>query len=120
MTNSKFKILDFRYIDSHVHFFPERLFQAIWSYWDRVYLSIFPKWFNLYQWPNDKLVEFLKKKRIEHYTTLNYAHKKGVAEELNEWTHNFCKRNPVTIPFGTAHPDDENFLDYSERALTAK
>ena len=56
-------------------------------------------------------------KKIKKYTTLNYAHKKGVAESLNEWTYNFCKSNPSAIPFGTAHPDDKNFLEYSEKAL---
>jgi hypothetical protein len=60
----------------------------------------------------------LQDHRVERYTTLNYAHKKGVAEGLNEWTYGFCKGDPHAIPLGTAHPDDENCLEYSQRALT--
>lgn len=112
------QISDFRYIDSHVHFFPERLFQAIWSYFDSSIQQIYPKWINIYKWSNDRLVEYLKSRKVERYTTLNYAHKKGVAEKLNEWTRDFCQRNPAAIPFGTAHPDDENLLEYAEKALT--
>ncbi|MFX0140195.1 MAG: amidohydrolase family protein [Candidatus Hodarchaeota archaeon] len=117
MPSQSFKISDFRYIDSHVHFFPERLFQAIWDYWKRVILRKYPTWHNIYQWPNNKLVEFLNENKIEKYTSLNYAHKKGVAEGLNKWTYKFCNKNPVLIPFGTAHPDDDDILDYSQKAL---
>ncbi|MFX1451495.1 MAG: amidohydrolase family protein [Promethearchaeota archaeon] len=117
MKNYSFNFSDFRYIDSHVHFFPEQLFQAIWDYWKREYLPLYPTWHNKYEWHNNELIEFLKKNRIEHYTTLNYAHRKGIAEGLNEWTRNFCLKNPSAIPFGTAHPDDYNILDYTKKAI---
>jgi predicted TIM-barrel fold metal-dependent hydrolase len=113
-----FKISDFQYIDAHSHFFPERLFKAIWNYWERVYVPIFPTWHNLYQKRIEELVSFLKEKNVVRFTSLNYAHKKGVAEKLNEWTRNFCDQNPSAIPFGTAHPDDDNLLEYSKKALT--
>ncbi len=110
-----YNISDFRYIDSHVHFFPERLFKAIWAYWEREIVLFYPTWKNKYQWSNLKLLDFLKKQNIERFTTLNYAHKKGVAEDLNEWTYKFCQEHPEAIPFGTAHPDDPNFLEYSQK-----
>lgn len=113
-----FQISDFRYVDAHVHFFPDRLFQALWKYWDRVYLPLFPTWINRYQWSTADLVAFLQKQNVERYTTLNYAHKKGVAEGLNEWTHDFSQENPAAIPFGTVHPADANFLEYAEKAMT--
>ncbi|MHA1380868.1 MAG: amidohydrolase family protein [Candidatus Helarchaeota archaeon] len=118
MSNHNFKISDFRYIDSHIHFFPESLFKAIWSYWKRVYLPLFPNWYNLYEWKNKNLIQFLKEKKIEKYTTLNYAHKKGIAENLNQWTYMFLKNNPAAIPFGTAHPDDDNMMEYSKKAFS--
>jgi len=113
-----FTVSDFRYIDCHTHFFPEQLFQAIWSYWKQVYLQIFPKWHNLYEWPTEKRSSFLIEQGVERYTTLNYAHKKGVAEALNKWTFDFCRTHPAAIPVGAAHPDDHDFLEYTERALT--
>lgn len=112
------QISDFRYIDSHVHFFPERMFRAIWAYFEKIYRVFYPSWINRYQLSTEQLVEFLKNQKIKHYTTLNYAHKRGIAEGLNEWTHNFCQNNPAAIPVGTAHPDDPNFLEYSEKCLT--
>ncbi len=113
----EFSIADFQYIDAHTHFFPERLFKAIWAYWERVIRQFYPNWINKYEWPNIELVDFLRAQQIKRFTTLNYAHKKGVAEELNEWTHNFCEKYPEAIPFGTAHPADQNFLEYSEKAF---
>lgn len=114
-----YKASDFKYIDAHVHFFPKQLFEAIWSYWKRVYVPLFPNWHNLYEWPHDRRVAFLRDQGVEYYTTLNYAHQKGVAEKLNEWTYEFCKKEPRAIAFGAVHPDDENFLQYAEKALTA-
>ena len=113
-----YNVSDFRYIDAHVHFFPERLFKAIWDYWARMITPLYPGWVNKYMWRNAKLLAFLKEQGIEWFTTLNYAHKPGVAKSLNEWTYNFCKVNTAAIPFGTAHPGDSDLLEYSERAFT--
>ncbi len=117
MSETTYQVSDFRYIDSHVHFFPERLFQAIWGYWERVIMKLYPSWINKYQWLNAKLLDFLEQHKVERFTTLNYAHKKGIAEGLNEWTNKFCQEHPAAIPFGTAHPDDTNLLEYSQKAL---
>ncbi len=114
MTNiNSFKRSDFRYIDTHAHFFPEKLFKAIWAFWDRVYVPFFPTWKNIYEWPANELTAFIENEGVEYYTTLNYAHKTGLAEYLNQWTFEFCKNNPKAIPFGTVHPGDDDFIQYS-------
>lgn len=118
MNKNRFKRADFKYIDTHTHFFPEKLFKAIWSYWNRVYVPFFPTWHNIYEWPVNDLVEFIEGQGIEYYTTLNYAHKPDIAENLNQWVYEFCKNNKKAIPFGTAHPGDNDFIRYSEKALT--
>lgn len=115
---SEFSISDFKIIDSHVHFFPEKIFSAIWKYWKEIYVPLFPKWHNIYEWQNDRLVGFLRDEHVERFTTLNYAHKKDIAAELNKWTYAFCKENPSAIPFGAAHPDDDDILEYTERAFS--
>jgi hypothetical protein len=106
-----YSIADFQYIDSHTHFFPERLFKAIWAYWERVIRQFYSNWINKYEWPNVELVEFLRAQQIKRFTTLNYAHKKGVAEELNEWTHNFCEKYPEAIPLALPIPLIQIFLN---------
>ncbi|MCK4848362.1 MAG: amidohydrolase, partial [Candidatus Heimdallarchaeota archaeon] len=72
---------------------------------------------NIRGWPvkyklsTEELVKFLESMNIKAFTTLNYAHKKGIARSLNDWTFDFCTapdRKGITIPVGTIHPDDQN------------
>ena len=96
----------YRFFDAHTHFFPEKLLTAIWQYFDKNYWPIYRK-----DTP-ENLVEFLRQEHsIDHLLVLNYAHKKGIARSMNDWTFNFCSapnRKGITIPLGTIHPDDEN------------
>jgi len=114
----KYKKTDFQYIDAHSHFFPPKLFEAIWKYWDAHIKQIAPDWNIKYKMPIDEMVSFLRERNISRFTTLNYAHKAGVAEELNEWTKNFCLKNPESIPFCSVYPGDKNCYEYVEKALT--
>ncbi len=57
---------------------------------------------------------------VRHLIVLNYAHKRGTANFLNDWTYNFCstfKNGRTAIPFGTIHPDDEDCITETERIL---
>ncbi|MHA1797259.1 MAG: amidohydrolase family protein [Candidatus Helarchaeota archaeon] len=114
----KFKRSDFIYIDSHSHFFPERLFKAIWNFWDLKYKPIFPLWNIKYKFGGnvEKMVSFLHERQVKNYVTLNYAHKASVAEKLNEWTHDFCNKHPEAISFGAVYPEN-GCLEYTEKAL---
>ena len=114
----KYKKSDFQYIDAHSHFFPPKLFQAIWKYWDVHIKFIAPDWIIKYQLSTDEMVSFLKERNISRFTTLNYAHKAGVAEGLNEWTRKFCLNNSEAIPFCSLYPGDKNCYQYVEKALT--
>ena len=89
-------------IDFHTHFFPENLFQAIW------------RWFDKYAWdiqhkiPSEELIKKLKTLGVTQMVLLNYAHKPGMSERLNQWTSDFSKTHPEVIPFGTVHPRDKD------------
>lgn len=89
-------------IDAHVHIFPERLFQAIWKWFDG------HGWKVRYKIQAEQVVSELKKAGVDRFIALNYAHKPGMSESLNAWTYEFCKNHPQIIPFGAIHPDDEN------------
>ena len=99
-------------IDSHIHLFPNRLFDAVW------------KWFDDHAWPiqykiyADEVVEQLSQHGIDRFLVLNYAHKAGISASLNEWTHQFCRKYPQAVPLGTIHPDDENRDTLLERCFT--
>jgi len=89
-------------IDFHTHFFPENVFQAIW------------KWFDTYGWTiqhkvfADELIQKLKSIGISKMVLLNYAHKPGMSQMLNQWTREFADKQPDVIPFGTVHPHDKD------------
>lgn len=104
---------DFNYIDTHVHFFPSTLFKAIWKFFERPDNDGNVRgWPINYKLPNDELVRVLESKNVDAFTTLNYAHKQGIAEDLNEWTVEFNKNYDKTIPFGTVWPTDEDKEKY--------
>lgn len=104
---------DFRYIDMHTHFFPPKLFQAIWTFFERTdHEGNVQGWPIAYKLPNQELIEFLHSKQVDHFTTYNYAHKEGVAKVMNDWTYQFVQDLPHAIPFGTVWPGDEDRSEY--------
>lgn len=64
-------------VDAHVHVFPDHYFLAVWD------------WFAQFGWPvryrlfSDALIGFLMERGIRHIIALQYAHRPGVARELN-------------------------------------
>jgi len=107
-----YTLKDFKYIDSHTHFFSPKMFKSIWNFFEE------HKWPIFYKLPNDELIQILKKNHVKAFTTYNYAHKKNIAEEMNEWTNEFVKENPNAIPFGTVWPEDENREEYTEKLFS--
>src|SRR5215470_18718978 len=94
MTNMK--ILDF-----HTHFFPDKLMEALW------------RWFEANAWPiqykqyADEMVATLRAEGVSHCVSLHYPHKPGMAEALNAWAFRLGKKySDFITPFGSLHPDD--------------
>ncbi len=90
------KILDF-----HTHFFPDRLMQALW------------RWFETHAWPieyklfADEAVAQLKADGVTRCVSLHYPHQVGMASSLNEWAFQLGEKySDFIIPFGSVHPDD--------------
>ncbi len=102
-----------RIIDFHVHLFPDRLFDSIWDYFSKVY-----KWDVLYQFYYRECIDYLKKHNVSPIVYSNYAHKKGVAEELNEWNLRVLDEMPDLYCFAAFHPDDENAIKVAEKVLS--
>ncbi len=73
-------------IDSHVHVFPEPVFKALWE------------WFEKYAWPirykgtSSKLLDYLLKRGVRHIVALQYAHKPGIARDLNRYMLSLCRK----------------------------
>ena len=95
--------------DIHTHFFPEVVMKLIWKWFDKV------NWEITCKGNDDKRVEVLNKNKVKYYTTLNYAHKKNMAESLNLWVYQNYKMLKGAIPFGTFYPENK-VLDYVKRS----
>jgi len=89
-------------IDVHCHFFPQPLFKAIWNYFEEF------AWNISYKGTPELLVLELKKMGVKCHSLLNYAHKPGIAKDMNRWTEEFAAKNKSTLPFFTIHPEDQD------------
>jgi len=105
----------FRFIDSHVHLFPEPLFHSIWKWFDEC------AWPVKYKVPADEVIGLLTDLGAERLVLYNYSHKADISSSLNEWSYNLTQKYPHLIGFATAHPEDNNlsalldtaFMDYN-------
>jgi len=95
-------------IDSHVHLFPPRVFDAIW------------RWFDTYAWnvkyrlKSEEVLSFLGERGIDRVVGLHYSHRPEMARVLNRFVAELARADPRVIPFGTVlpgEPDAASILD---------
>lgn len=98
-------------IDAHVHLFPDKLFDAIWNWFDRNAWTIRQK---LYA---EATIAALEEAGNSHVVGLLYAHRTGMAEELNAWMGALARRHPTVIPCATVHPRDGDLAGILKRAV---
>ena len=100
-------------IDAHVHLFPDRVFDAVW------------RWFDSYGWPirykiySQQAVEFLLSRGIERVVALHYSHKPGMARVLNEYMAEIARAEPRVIAFATVLPGEPDAIRILEEAFAA-
>jgi predicted TIM-barrel fold metal-dependent hydrolase len=104
----------FRYIDVHTHLHPEWLTRAI-RRWFREHSN----WTLAYPTEPGRVAAFLHERAVERFVFFSYAHKAGIAREINTWLWHTARQLPAGIPLGTVHPDDPDMLDVAEQALGA-
>jgi len=90
-------------IDAHVHIFPRDIFSSIWQWFDK------NAWHIRYQLTSSRVFEFLLSHGINHIIALQYAHKPGIADKLNKYMAEKCRKysNRVT-GMATVFPGDNN------------
>lgn len=87
-------------VDAHVHVFPQRLFEAVW------------RWFDAYGWPiryrlpSEETIGFLRQRGVAHQVLLHYAHRPGLAGDLNRYVAELARRHPDVTGLATVHPGD--------------
>jgi predicted TIM-barrel fold metal-dependent hydrolase len=89
-------------IDAHVHLFPDHIFASIW------------KWFDRFGWPirykltSAQAIEFLLSRGIHHIVGLHYAHKPGIARELNRFMADICGSYSTVTGMATVMPGEKD------------
>lgn len=97
-------------IDVHVHFYPERMLRKVWDYFDNVFWTI------TYRGSDSERIQQLADLGVRAYPALSYAHRPGMASDLNAWALEFAARNPACIPSATFYPEP-GAVDYVTKAL---
>lgn len=97
-------------VDLHVHVFPPRLFEAVWTHFEQA------------SWPVHReharqIAETLARHGIEMAAALSYAHKPGVAGPLNRFMEETGRQVPVFLPFATIHVDDDDLGECVDHAI---
>jgi uncharacterized protein len=97
-------------IDAHVHLHPEGLARAI------------ERWFVEHGWvPGHRfepaaVADSLRARGVERFCFFSYAHKPGMARELNRWLSTQARRLPEAVALGTLHPDDPDLDEVAREA----
>lgn len=98
-------------IDAHVHLFPDRVFEALWRWFDR------HGWPIRYRLHAKQVIDFQLSRGVEHIVGLHYAHKPGIARGMNAFMATL--RSHRVHPVATAHPADPDIADILNEAFDA-
>lgn len=100
MTNSEIPVDGV--VDTHVHLMPDRLMVAI-----REALNDAAGWKFDHPTNREAIETALREYSVEQYIALPYAHKPGIATDLNDWLLAEASSSEMCIPFATVHPADD-------------
>ncbi|EYF06322.1 amidohydrolase family protein [Chondromyces apiculatus] len=88
-------------VDAHVHIFPDRVFEAIWRWFDA------HGWPVRYRLPAPEVARFLLSRGVERVVALHYAHRPGMARALNQFMASVCADEPRIVGLATVLPGEE-------------
>ena len=101
-------------VDSHVHVFPTGLFKAIHS------------WFDEYAWPiryrlsSKEVIHYLLSRGVGQIVAFQYAHKPGIAEDLNKYMGELCRAFPgQVVGMATVFPGEPGSTGILQKAFKA-
>ena len=100
-------------IDVHVHLHPERLARAISEVFAR------EGWHAAHAWDPREVGDTLAAHGVTRFCFFSYAHKPGIARELNVWLAETAKALPAGIPVGTVHAGDADVVAVADEAMDA-
>lgn len=103
-------------VDLHVHFLPERMERRVWHHFDNGGPLMGQGWQIRYRQPVEERVALLTGMGLRAFPALAYAHRPGMAADLNAWTLDFARKVPECLPSATFFPEP-GVLAYVRQAL---
>ncbi|GGQ59470.1 amidohydrolase [Couchioplanes caeruleus subsp. azureus] len=91
--------------DVHTHFLPERMQRRVWAHFDEAGPLIGRPWPITYRGTEAERVAELGRLGVRAFSALAYAHRPGMAADLNDWTLGFAERTPGCLPSATFFPE---------------
>jgi uncharacterized protein len=91
--------------DVHTHFLPERMLRRVWAHFDQAGPLLGRPWPIRYRLPDADRVARLDTFGVRMFTALAYAHRPGMAADLNDWTLDFAAGTPGCLPSATFFPE---------------
>jgi predicted TIM-barrel fold metal-dependent hydrolase len=99
-------------IDAHVHIFPSSIFSSIRKWFDE------NAWHIRYQMTSSQIFEFLLSRGIKHIIALQYAHKPGIAKQLNKYMARKCREyNQRVTGMATVFPSENDAVNILQKAF---
>lgn len=95
-------------IDAHVHVFPDPIFARLWAWFERY------GWPVRYQLAAERVAPFLLERGLRAVVVLHYAHRPGLARELNAFVAALARADSRIIPLATVlpgEPDVERIIE---------
>lgn len=97
-------------IDTHVHVFPQKLSDAVRQWFD------VHAWTFKYRGTPEELIQLQFENGAAGLVFLSYAHRPGIADQLNGFIAQLLERFPHTVGLAALHPGDENPREILKRA----
>jgi predicted TIM-barrel fold metal-dependent hydrolase len=91
--------------DVHTHFLPERMQRRVWAHFDDAGPLIGRPWPIRYRDSEADRIARLRAFGVRMFSALAYAHRPGMAADLNDWTLAFAARVPECLPGATFFPE---------------
>ncbi|WP_313811807.1 amidohydrolase family protein [Glutamicibacter sp.] len=92
-------------IDLHVHFMPDNVLRKVWAFFDAREEHGELAWPITYRHDEAARIQDLRRLGVKRFSTLNYAHRPGMADWLNDYSRHFAKAHPQAIHSGTFYPE---------------
>lgn len=98
-------------VDAHVHLFPDRVFDAMWG------------WFEEHGWPvryrlrAPDVLDFLRERGVARVVALHYAHRPGIARDLNAFVARTVHGRDDATALATVFPGEPEQVAILEEAF---